>query len=52
MKTKMILSLWAALMMISIHAAEAQESKKIPRIGYLSGSSAAAGAPRRDAFRP
>jgi putative ABC transport system substrate-binding protein len=51
MKTKMTLILWAALIMVSAHPAEAQESKKIPRIGYLSGSSASLSAPRRDAFR-
>jgi putative tryptophan/tyrosine transport system substrate-binding protein len=37
--------------MFSVYSAEAQESKKIPRIGFLSGSSAASSAPRRDAFR-
>jgi ABC-type uncharacterized transport system substrate-binding protein len=51
MKTKMIMILCAALIMVYIYAAEAQESKKIPRIGYLSGSSPEAAGPRRDAFR-
>jgi putative tryptophan/tyrosine transport system substrate-binding protein len=51
MKTKMIMILWAALIMVSVRAADAQESKKIPRIGYLSGSSASLSAPRREAFR-
>jgi hypothetical protein len=40
MKTKiMVISLFT-LFMASIHLIEAQEPKKIPKVGYLSGGSA------------
>ena len=34
-----------------IHFAEAQQTEKIPGIGYLSGSSVSANGPRNEAFR-
>jgi putative tryptophan/tyrosine transport system substrate-binding protein len=34
-----------------LHSAQAQQPKKIPRIGYLAAVSPAADAPRKDAFR-
>jgi putative tryptophan/tyrosine transport system substrate-binding protein len=35
----------------NLHFAEAQQTEKIPRIGYLSGSSLSANRPRNEAFR-
>jgi putative ABC transport system substrate-binding protein len=43
--------LLGALIMASVHLAIAQEPKKIPQIGYQSGGSSSAAAPRIDAFR-
>ena len=38
MNKKMIVSLLAALILASFHLAEAQQPKKVPRIGFVSGS--------------
>ena len=43
-------ALCALLLAYSVPA-EAQQPKKVPRIGYLTGGFAAAGSPRTDAFR-
>jgi putative tryptophan/tyrosine transport system substrate-binding protein len=51
MNTKRIAILLVILIMVSIHLAIAQEPKKIPKIGYSSGSSPSAAAPRIEAFR-
>ena len=40
-----------AIFLVSIHTAEAQQPKKIPRIGVLTGGSASANSDRHDAFR-
>jgi putative ABC transport system substrate-binding protein len=45
-----VLALWAMLFALS-HCAQAQQSTKITRIGYLSGGFPSAGAPRREAFK-
>ena len=48
---KRIISIWAlTAILLTISFAQAQQPKKIPRIGYLSGVSPAAEAARRDAF--
>jgi putative ABC transport system substrate-binding protein len=51
MKTKIVVISLFTLFMASIHLTEAQEPKKTPQIGYQSGGSASAAAPRIDAFR-
>src|SRR6266446_5116382 len=51
MNTKIVMILLGALIMASVHLAIAQEPKKIPQIGYQSGGSSSAAAPRIDAFR-
>jgi putative tryptophan/tyrosine transport system substrate-binding protein len=51
MKTQRIAIWVAVLIMGSIQFVSAQEPKKMPKIGYLSGGSASAAAPRVDAFR-
>jgi putative ABC transport system substrate-binding protein len=51
MKTKRVAILVVALVMGLIQFAKAQEPKKLPKIGYLSGGSASAAGPRVDAFR-
>jgi len=43
--------LLAVLVLASGHVAEAQQPKKIPRVGYLAAVSASADAPRLEAFR-
>jgi putative tryptophan/tyrosine transport system substrate-binding protein len=48
MKTVLLLM---AFILASVHHAEPQHSAKIPRIGYLSGSSFSANRPRNEAFR-
>jgi hypothetical protein len=48
MKTVLLLM---GLFSANIHFAQAQPTKKIPRIGYLAAVSPAADAPRKDAFR-
>jgi putative tryptophan/tyrosine transport system substrate-binding protein len=50
MNTKRITILVVSLITASFHVAEAQQ-RKIPVIGYLSGGSASAAAPRVEAFR-
>jgi putative tryptophan/tyrosine transport system substrate-binding protein len=50
MNTKRIIILVVSLITASFHIAGAQQ-RKIPVIGYLSGGSASAAAPRVDAFR-
>jgi putative tryptophan/tyrosine transport system substrate-binding protein len=51
MSKKTIIVLLVALAIGSIRLAEAQQPKKVPRIAYLSASSASSQAPRLDAFR-
>jgi len=51
MKTKTAAILMVVLFMGFVQFAKAQEPKKIPKIGYLSGGSASAAAPRVNAFR-
>jgi len=43
--------LLTVLVLASGHLAEAQQPKKIPRVGYLAAVSASADAPRLEAFR-
>jgi putative ABC transport system substrate-binding protein len=45
--------LWllTVLLLASVHLAEAQQSKKVPRIGYLTLGSISSSSPRREAFR-
>jgi putative ABC transport system substrate-binding protein len=50
MKKKIFVSLLATLMLSSVHLACAQQSAKIPRIGFLTSGSAA-GDPAIEAFR-
>jgi len=50
MKTN-LLSIVSILFLSSVHLAEAQQQTRIPRIGFLSGSSAVAVSPRVEAFR-
>lgn len=51
MNTKTRIVLLMALITAFVHFAEAQEPKKIPRIGSLSGGSPSSSAPRVEAFR-
>ena len=51
MATKTIIVLLVGLAFASVHLAEAQQPKKIPRIGYLSGTSLAVNSARVEAFR-
>jgi putative ABC transport system substrate-binding protein len=51
MKAKILVYALPALFLATIHLAEAQQPKKIPRIGYLSGSSPSAIAARIELFR-
>ena len=51
MKMKTMLVALLIVLMTSIHSSQAQEPKKIPKIGYLSGGSASVAGPRVDAFR-
>jgi putative ABC transport system substrate-binding protein len=46
-----LLWLLTVFLLACFHVAEAQQPKKIPRIGYLAAVSAAADAPRKEAFR-
>ena len=48
MKKKILLSACATLIVASLQLAEAQQAKKVPRIGYLAADSRA---PTRDSFR-
>jgi putative tryptophan/tyrosine transport system substrate-binding protein len=51
MNTKMIICLFAAAILFNASFAEAQQTKKVPRIGFLTGASAPSVAARLDAFR-
>ena len=51
MNKKIILLVLCSLLLAPCSAVEAQQPKKIPRIGYLAAVSAAADAPRKEAFR-
>src|SRR5262245_19419831 len=51
MKKKIFISFLAALMLGSVYIAEAQQPKKVPRIGFLFGASSASNVDRTDAFR-
>jgi putative ABC transport system substrate-binding protein len=46
-------SLWliTAILLISLHRAEAQQPTKVPRIGYLTGATPDGQAARIDSFR-
>jgi ABC-type uncharacterized transport system substrate-binding protein len=47
---RQFLWLLTVLFLASIHRAEAQQAKKVPRIGYLTAASLSAMAPRAEAF--
>jgi putative ABC transport system substrate-binding protein len=51
MRRKIYVLVAAALVLISVHLAEAQQTKKVPRIGYLNGASPSAISARIEAFR-
>jgi putative ABC transport system substrate-binding protein len=51
MKAKILVYALPALILTTIHLAEAQQPTKIPRIGFLLGVSPSAMAPRVEAFR-
>jgi len=51
MGKKILLFLLANLILGSIHLADAQQTKKVPRIGYLGTVSSSAGSVRTEAFR-
>jgi putative tryptophan/tyrosine transport system substrate-binding protein len=51
MSTKIIIALLITLALASVHLAEAQQVKKVPRIGMLGIVSASAAAGRIEAFR-
>jgi putative tryptophan/tyrosine transport system substrate-binding protein len=51
MKTKILVYALQALILATIHLAEAQQPKKMPRIGFLSGGSPSSVATRVEAFR-
>jgi putative tryptophan/tyrosine transport system substrate-binding protein len=51
MKAKILLYTLPALILASIHLAEAQQPKKIPRVGFLISASTDATAPYIEAFR-
>jgi putative ABC transport system substrate-binding protein len=51
MSTKTVIFFGAILLVCSFQFASAQEQKKIPKVGYLSGGSASVARPRVDAFR-
>ena len=48
---KPLLWLLTAILLVSLHRAEAQQQKKIPRVAYLAGVSVTADSPRLEAFR-
>jgi putative ABC transport system substrate-binding protein len=48
---KTVLSLLPTILLITALLAEAQQPKKVPRIGYLSGSDAAGDSVRTEAIR-
>jgi putative ABC transport system substrate-binding protein len=51
MKAKILVYALPVLILTIIHLAEAQQAKKVPRIGYLTAASASAMVPRANAFR-
>jgi putative ABC transport system substrate-binding protein len=51
MKAKILVYVFPALILPAIHLAQAQQQKKIPRVGYLSASSAAEALFRTQPFR-
>jgi putative ABC transport system substrate-binding protein len=51
MKAKILLYALPALILATIHLAEAQQPKKVPQVGFLIASSASAQKPRLDAFK-
>ena len=51
MATKTIVVLLIGLAFASVHLAEAEQPTKIPRIGYLSGTSLSVNSARVEAFR-
>ena len=51
MARKTIIALLVGLTLASVHLAEAQQPKKIPRIGYLSNTDPASESTRSEAFR-
>ena len=51
MNKKIVVSLLATLILASVHLAEAQQAKKVPRIGFLGSGSASAYSGRIEAFR-
>jgi ABC-type uncharacterized transport system substrate-binding protein len=51
MKQKIVISLLASLSLFCIYLADAQEPKKVPRIGYLSGRDAASDSARSEGIR-
>src|SRR5262245_26919176 len=50
MGKKIVVSLLATFILTSVHLAQAQQPKKVPRIGLLAPFSASSDSPRRDAF--
>ena len=48
---RIVISLLATVLLITVPLAEAQQPKKIPRIGYKTASSLSANAARIEAFR-
>ena len=51
MKKTALSSILVVVVLLAAVTAEAQQSTKIPRRGYLSGGFASSGAPRIDGFR-
>jgi putative tryptophan/tyrosine transport system substrate-binding protein len=50
MNKRIVVSFLATLLFVSVHFAEAQQAKKVSRIGLLVPFSASSDSPRRDAF--
>ena len=51
MNKKIVVSLLATLIFASVHLAEAQQAKKVPRIGYLSSVSPSSESAQSEAIR-
>ena len=51
MNKKIVAFVVAALILASVHLAEAQQAKKVPRIGYLSSADPAFESTRSEAIR-
>jgi putative ABC transport system substrate-binding protein len=51
MNKKILVSILAVVILAFVHVTEAQQTKKVPRIGFLSGASSSALAARTEAFR-